>query len=134
MTFERKDEPEVALIIVLDKSWSMAGAVMELCKAAAQAAIDVLTDEQSVGVITFNDGLNWDVTLRNVGKNRDAIRKTIAAIEPSGHTLIYPGGRAGVSRAQGRARARQARRAAVGRPLVSGRLRRPRQEDGRRRR
>jgi Ca-activated chloride channel homolog len=90
VTFERKDEPEVALIIILDKSWSMAGQVMELCKAAAQAAIDVLADEQSVGVITFNDGLNWDVTLRNVGKNREAIKKTIAAIEPSGHTLIYP--------------------------------------------
>jgi uncharacterized membrane protein/uncharacterized protein YegL len=90
VTFERKDEPEVALIIVLDKSWSMAGQVMELCKAAAQAAIDVLADEQSVGVVTFNDGLNWDVTLRNVGKNRDAIKKAVAAIEPSGHTLIYP--------------------------------------------
>jgi Ca-activated chloride channel family protein len=90
VTFERKDEPEVALIIVLDKSWSMAGAVMELCKAAAQAAIDVLSDEHQVGVVTFNDGLNWDVTLRNVGKNRDAIRKTVAAIEPSGHTLIFP--------------------------------------------
>ncbi|HEY7475602.1 MAG TPA: VWA domain-containing protein [Vicinamibacterales bacterium] len=90
VTFERKDEPEVALIIVLDKSWSMAGQVMELCKAAAQAAIDVLADEQSVGVVTFNDGLNWDVTLRNVGKNREAIKRAVAAIEPSGHTLIYP--------------------------------------------
>ncbi len=68
----------------------MAGAVMELCKAAAQAAIDVLSDEQTVGLITFNDGFNWDVTLRNVGKNRDAIRKIVASIEASGHTLIYP--------------------------------------------
>ncbi len=62
VTFERKDKPEVALIIILDKSWSMAGAVMELCKAAAQAAVDVLADEHTVGVVTFNDGLNWDVT------------------------------------------------------------------------
>jgi uncharacterized membrane protein len=90
VTFERKDEPEVALIIVLDRSWSMAGQVMELCKSAAQAAIDVLTDEQSVGVITFNDGLNWDVTLRNVGQNREMIRDAIGAIQPAGHTLIYP--------------------------------------------
>ena len=44
---------------------------MELCKAAAQAAVDVMTDEQSVGVLTFNDRFDWDVTLRNVGKNRD---------------------------------------------------------------
>ena len=28
--------------------------------------------------------------MRNVGKNRDAIRKKIAAIGPGGHTLIYP--------------------------------------------
>jgi Ca-activated chloride channel homolog len=90
VTFERKDEPEVALIIVLDRSWSMAGSSMELTKTAAQAAVDVLTDEQSVGILTFNDKFDWDVTLRNVGKNRDAIRKKIAAIGPGGHTLIFP--------------------------------------------
>ena len=90
VTFERKDEPEVALVLVLDRSWSMAGPSMELCKAAAQAAVDVLTDEQSVGILTFNDSFNWDVPLRNVGSNRDAIRRRIAAIGPGGHTLIYP--------------------------------------------
>lgn len=90
VTFERKDEPEVAMIIVLDRSWSMAGQVMELCKSAAQAAIQVMTDEQSVGVLTFNDAWEWNITLRNVGRNRAAIQKAIAAIEPAGHTLIYP--------------------------------------------
>ena len=90
VTFERKDEPEVALVLILDRSWSMAGASMELSKAAAQAAVDVLTDEQSIGILTFNDAFNWDVPLRNVGANRDAIRKRIAAIGPAGHTLIYP--------------------------------------------
>ena len=90
VTFERKDQPEVALVLVLDRSWSMAGASMELCKAAAQAAVDVLTDEQSVGILTFNDSFNWDVPLRNVGRNRDGIRKRISAIGPGGHTLIYP--------------------------------------------
>ena len=90
VTFERKDEPEVALVIVLDRSWSMAGSSMELTKTAAQAAVDVLTDEQSVGILTFNDKFAWDVTVRNVGKNRDTIRKKIAAIGPGGHTLIFP--------------------------------------------
>ena len=90
VTFERKDEPEVALVLVLDRSWSMAGPSMTLCKAAAQAAVDVLADEQSIGILTFNDSFNWDVTLRNVGANRDAIRRRIAAIGPAGHTLIYP--------------------------------------------
>jgi uncharacterized membrane protein len=90
VTFERKDQPEVALILVLDRSWSMAGSSIDLCKAAAQAAVDVMTDEQSIGVLTFNDKFDWDVTLRNVGKNRDMIRRKIAAIEPGGHTLIFP--------------------------------------------
>ena len=90
VTFERKDEPEVALVIVLDRSWSMAGASMELTKTAAQAAVDVLDDEQLIGILTFNDKFAWDVTLRNVGKNRDAIRKKVADIGPGGHTLIYP--------------------------------------------
>jgi uncharacterized membrane protein len=90
VTFERKDEPEVALVIVLDRSWSMAGSSMELTKTAAQAAVDVLSDEQSIGILTFNDKFAWDVTLRNVGRNRDMIRKKITAIGPGGHTLIYP--------------------------------------------
>jgi hypothetical protein len=41
---------------------------MDLCKAAAQAAVDVMPDEQYVGVLTFNDQFDWDVPLRNVGK------------------------------------------------------------------
>jgi Ca-activated chloride channel family protein len=90
VTFERRDEPEIALVIVLDKSYSMNGAVLELCKGAAQAAIDALSDEQSVGLITFNDKFNWDVTLRNVGKSRDEIRAAVSAIQASGGTLIYP--------------------------------------------
>jgi Mg-chelatase subunit ChlD len=90
VTFERKDEPEVALVLVLDRSWSMAGSSMELTKTAAQAAVDVMSDEQSIGILTFNDKFAWDVTVRNVGRNRDLIRKKIAAIGPGGHTLIYP--------------------------------------------
>jgi Ca-activated chloride channel family protein len=90
VTFERRDEPQVALIIVLDHSWSMSGQAMDLCKVAAQAAVDVMTDEQYVGILTFNDQFNWDVPLRNVGKNRDGIRAKISAIEAAGHTLIFP--------------------------------------------
>lgn len=90
VTFERRDEPSVALVIVLDRSWSMAGQSMDLSKAAAQAALDVMTDEQSLGVLTFNDTFDWDVRLSNVGRNRAAIRAKIAAIEPNGRTLIFP--------------------------------------------
>ena len=111
MTFERKDEPEVALILVLDRSWSMAGPSMDLCKAAAQAAVDVMTDEQSLGVLTFNDQFDWDVPLRNVGQNRDEHpAEDRRRSSRGGHTLILPGGRTGVPRAASREGARQARR------------------------
>jgi len=90
VTFERRDEPSVALILVLDRSWSMAGTSIDLCKAAAAAALDVMTDEQSLGVLTFNDKFDWEFTLKNVGRNRDVMRQKIAAIEPSGRTLIFP--------------------------------------------
>lgn len=90
VTFERRDEPEIALVIVLDKSWSMNGPVMELCKSAAQAAIDALDDHQSVGVITFNDGFDWDVPVQNVGKRRAEIKQAVAAIQPAGQTMIFP--------------------------------------------
>ena len=90
VTYERRDEPEVALILVLDRSWSMAGSSIDLCKAAAQAAVDVMTDKQAVGVITFNDQYDWNVPLSTVGENRAKIREQIAAITPSGPTRIYP--------------------------------------------
>jgi uncharacterized membrane protein len=90
VTFERRDEPEVALVLVLDRSWSMAGPSIDLCKAAAQAAVDVMTDKQAVGVVTFNDQYEWNVPLGTVGQNRASIREKIAAITPSGPTRIYP--------------------------------------------
>jgi Ca-activated chloride channel family protein len=90
VTYERRDEPEVALILVLDRSWSMAGSSIDLCKAAAQAAVDVMTDKQAVGVVTFNDQYEWNVPLSTVGENRAKIRERIAAITPSGPTRIYP--------------------------------------------
>lgn len=90
VTFERRDEPSVALVLVLDRSWSMAGASMDLSQQAAEAALDVMTTEQSLGILTFNDKWEWDVTLRNVGKHREEIRAKIGAIGPSGGTLIFP--------------------------------------------
>ncbi|HUR21116.1 MAG TPA: VWA domain-containing protein [Vicinamibacterales bacterium] len=90
VTFERKDEPEVALVMVLDKSWSMAGTNIEMLRVSAQAAVDVMKDEHTLGIIMFNDSLEWTLTPRQVGPNRELIKKTIAAIEPSGHTLIFP--------------------------------------------
>jgi len=61
-----------------------------MLRISAQAAVDVMKDEHTLGIVTFNDGLDWTLTPRQVGPNRPAIAKAIAGIEPSGHTLIFP--------------------------------------------
>lgn len=91
VTFEIKDKPEdVAVIIVFDKSWSMAGPKIELSKEAALAAVDVLADNHEIGFVTFNHLFDWTVKLMEVGPNRERIASALRGIEPSGHTIIYP--------------------------------------------
>jgi uncharacterized membrane protein/uncharacterized protein YegL len=91
VTFEIKDKPEdVAVVIVFDKSWSMAGPKIELSKEAALAAVDVLADNHKLGFVTFNHLFEWTVKVTEVGPNRERISAALKAIEPSGHTIIYP--------------------------------------------
>lgn len=90
VTFDRDDEPEVALVVVLDRSWSMFGAAMDLSKAAAEAAANTLTPAQMVGVLSFNDSAEWNVPLARVRDNRATLHDAIARITASGPTAIYP--------------------------------------------
>ena len=90
ITFSVKERPEdFALIIVLDKSWSMVGPKIELSKEASKAAVDVLADHHQIGVVAFNNSLDWPVLLQRAS-NRDWIRNKISSIMPSGHTNIFP--------------------------------------------
>jgi uncharacterized membrane protein len=90
VTFDVKEPPdEVAVVIVLDKSWSMFGTTIELAKEACKAAVDVLADHHQVGLVAFNHDFDWPVRLQRA-ENREQIKARIAAIEPSGHTVIYP--------------------------------------------
>jgi uncharacterized membrane protein len=88
--FRMKDKPdEFAMVIVLDKSWSMAGQKIELAKEAAIAAVEVLPDRHRIGLLVFNDGMEWVVPLQ-LAANRARIIAAIRAIVPSGHTNLFP--------------------------------------------
>ena len=90
ITFSVKERPEeFALIIVLDKSWSMVGEKIELSKEASKAAVDVLADHHQIGVVAFNNSLDWPVLLQRAS-NREWIKNKISTIMPSGHTNVYP--------------------------------------------
>jgi uncharacterized membrane protein len=90
VTFDREDEAEVALIVVLDRSWSMNGVAMELSKAAAEAAANTLDPAQIVGVLTFNNQWTWDVPVSRVRDIRPTLHDAIVRITASGPTDIYP--------------------------------------------
>ena len=82
----RKD---LALVIVLDKSYSMVGPKLQLSKEAAKAALDLLEPTHQFGLITFDDTPHSTVPLQPAtGKAvmNDFINRIIA----SAQTNIYP--------------------------------------------
>ena len=90
VTFDRDDEPAVALVIVLDRSWSMNGTAMDLSKSAAEGAANALAPSQMLGVLTFNDTSTWDVPLGRVRESRPELHAAIGRIKASGPTAIFP--------------------------------------------
>ncbi len=89
VTFDREDEADVALVIVLDRSWSMNGLAMELSKTAAEAAANTLEPAHLVGVLTFSNQATWDVPLARLRESRPTLHEAIARIRASGPTDIY---------------------------------------------
>lgn len=83
---KRKD---LALIIVLDKSFSMVGPKIELSKEAAKAALAVLEPTHRFGLVTFDHSPYWTVPLQ-FATNTDRINEYISSIIASAHTNIYP--------------------------------------------
>ncbi len=83
---KRKD---LALVITLDKSYSMSGDKMELAKEATLAALNLLQDTHRFGLVTFN----WDpyVTVPlQLAENRAEIRDEIRRVQASAQTNIFP--------------------------------------------
>ena len=83
---KRKD---LALVIVLDKSFSMVGPKIELSKEAAKAALDVLEPTHRFGLVTFDHSPYWTVPLQ-LATNKSRINEYISSIIASAHTNIYP--------------------------------------------
>ena len=90
----RGEIPSLGLVLVVDKSGSMAGLAggadkISLAKEAAARSVSLLTPRDQAGVIAFDAYYTWAVPLGPV-KDKDQIRKEIGRIYADGGTEIFP--------------------------------------------
>ncbi len=86
---KRRDEPAVAMSLVIDRSGSMTGLPLEMAKAAAKATADTLANDDLIEVIAF-DSVPIRVVRLTPAKHRARIQGDIARIQPGGGTEIFP--------------------------------------------
>ncbi|MGI2327362.1 VWA domain-containing protein [Planococcus sp. YIM B11945] len=80
--------PSLGLVIVMDRSGSMAGSKLELAKEAAARSVELLRKEDTVGVIAFDDR-PWEIVpTEKLNDPKDAVDK-ILSVAPGGGTEIY---------------------------------------------
>jgi uncharacterized membrane protein/uncharacterized protein YegL len=86
---KRRDEPGVAMVLVIDRSGSMTGIKIEMAKAAAKATADTLAGDDLLEVIAF-DSAPMRIVRMTPAKHRARIQNDIARIQPGGGTEIFP--------------------------------------------
>lgn len=91
----REDTPNLALVLVIDKSGSMADgqyglSKMDLAKEAAMRSLDVLTENDFIAVVAF-DGAAYSVVDMQRADKKEKIQEAIGGMEASGGTNLEPG-------------------------------------------
>ena len=80
--------PSLGLMIVLDRSGSMAGQKMELAKEAAARSVEMLRPDDQFGLIAFDDR-PWEIIPVGPIKDIEGTVNDILSITPGGGTEIY---------------------------------------------
>lgn len=89
----RLDMPHVALLFVIDKSGSMGAGgegstKLDLAKAAAIAAADIMNPTDQVGILAFDANWDWALPFRQVGKG-EWLSSGLAGLQSDGGTDLY---------------------------------------------
>lgn len=85
----RRDQPTLALALVIDRSGSMRGPKMELAKEAAKATSEMLSADDQIGVIGFDSQPTRVVRMQGAS-NRLRISRDIGRLQAQGGTAIFP--------------------------------------------
>lgn len=85
----REKRKDLALVIAIDRSYSMKGRKMEYAKEAARAALDLLEEQHHFAVVAFDSQPYISVPMQQVRSKRRA-EDQISRIQASGQTNIYP--------------------------------------------
>ncbi|NLO39151.1 MAG: VWA domain-containing protein [Ruminiclostridium sp.] len=88
----KEENPDLGLILVIDKSGSMTGGnygitKLELAKEAAIRAAEVLEEREQLGVIAFDDAIQWVIRTEPLTSLKEAT-DLIGTIRPGGGTQI----------------------------------------------
>ncbi|MGC4105715.1 MAG: VWA domain-containing protein [Thermomicrobiales bacterium] len=80
---------------MIDKSGSMSGLKLEMSKAAARAAVDMLGPNDQIGVIAFDSAAEDVVRLQTIGDRPSRVQAMINRLGSGGGTNMEPGVRRG---------------------------------------
>ncbi|MCH8473633.1 MAG: VWA domain-containing protein [Opitutales bacterium] len=87
---DEEESPSVALALVLDKSGSMSGERIEMARAAAIGAVELLTPTDFAGVIAFDGEARWVAEMQPL-TDPYRLNQLIESIEAGGGTNLAPG-------------------------------------------
>lgn len=84
-----KEQPTLAIALIIDRSGSMSGEKLEMAKEAARATAEILEPTDMISVIAFDNSPITIVRLQKAS-NRLRISTDIARLQPGGGTNILP--------------------------------------------
>ena len=86
---KRREEPAVAMSLIIDRSGSMTGLPLEMAKQAAKATADTLAADDLLEVIAF-DGVPTRIVRFTAARHRARIQNDISRIAAGNDTQIFP--------------------------------------------